>query len=387
MSVPNALFYALLRARWDESAWSEAAQIIQEGSIDWPAFLHLAKARGLAPLIYSVTRDHALLPPQVDRALQAHYVHNAARSTLLFDTLHAILDAFEREGVQVILLKGAALAESVYANPALRPMMDLDLLIRRDSLDAATRALTDLGFAPDRREPRRGAMQAFESQMRFHRPDLTDSLVELHWSLLDSPYYQERLNEAWFWQSARPVRDSHAHTLGPEAQIIHLSAHMLLHHGRTIWLGMHDIAEVCYHEKDTLDWALLLAKARAMHLVLPLQHILPQVKRGWRASIPDAVLQDLQRLPASDDERRAFHWLTRQRTSEAHHFLADLLTTPSARQRWRFALANIFPSPVYVRERYGMKTPWLTPYAYLRRWLRGMAHLRHLLRPPQPFRE
>ena len=386
-SVPNDLFHALLRTRWDESAWSEAEEIVQEAPIDWPAFLHHAEARGLAPLLYSVTRERAILPPQVGRTLQTHYVRNAARSALLFDTLRTILDAFECEGVQAILLKGVALAESIYANPALRPMMDLDLLIRRDSLDAATRALTGLGFTSVRREPRRGAMQAFESQIRFCRADLTDSLVELHWSLLDSPYYQERLDEARLWQSARPASNGNALMLGPEVQIIHLSAHMLLHHGQTIWLGMHDIAEVCYHEQDTLNWALLLSKAGAMHLVLPLQRILPRVKRGWRAPIPDTVIHDLRRLPVSDDERRAFHWITRQRASEAHHFLADLLTIPSARQRWRFALANIFPSPLYIRQRYGVKSPWLTPFAYLRRWLRGMAHLRHLLRPPQPFRE
>ncbi len=387
MSVPNELFYALLRARWDESAWSEAARFIQKNPIDWPAFLHLAAARGLAPLLYSVTRERAILPPPVRQGLRGHYVHNAARATLLFDTLHTILAAFEREDIPVILLKGAALAEIVYANPALRPMMDLDLLIQRPHLDAATQVLTSLGFASDSREPRRGTTAAFESQIRFHRADLTDSLVELHWSLLDSPYYQARLDEAWFWQSARPGRDTRAPVLGPEAQIIHLGAHMLLHHGQTIWLGMHDIAEVCYHERDTLDWALLLAKARIMHLVLPLQRVLPRVKQGWRAPIPSAVLHELQRLPVSNDEQRAFHWITRQRASAAHHFLADFLTMPSARQRWHYALAHLFPSPLYVQQRYGMKTPWLTPFAYLRRWLRGMIHLLHLLRPPQPFRE
>ncbi|MFQ5344183.1 MAG: nucleotidyltransferase family protein, partial [Anaerolineae bacterium] len=45
-----------------------------------------------------------------------------------------------------MLLKGAALANTLYPTPALRPLSDIDLLIPRQHLEPAVQAVKSLGY-------------------------------------------------------------------------------------------------------------------------------------------------------------------------------------------------------------------------------------------------
>ena len=57
------------------------------------------------------------------------YLASAHRNLRLFGELRQILRAFNAAGLSVIPLKGACLAEMIYGNIALRPMVDVDLLL------------------------------------------------------------------------------------------------------------------------------------------------------------------------------------------------------------------------------------------------------------------
>jgi hypothetical protein len=91
------------------------------------------------------------------------------------------------------------------------------------------------------------------------------------------------------------------------------------------------------------------------------------------------VLEKLPRLKIALEEQRAFHWLVQQRTSTAHHFVADFLTMPSLRGRMRYLWTQLFPSPAYMRTRYDIPSRWLTPFYYPRRWLLALSHARTLM--------
>ena len=68
------------------------------------------------------------LPAAVREHLKASYYATAARNTLLFRELSRILAALAEAEIPVILLKGVDLAQTLYPDPALRLMGDLDLL-------------------------------------------------------------------------------------------------------------------------------------------------------------------------------------------------------------------------------------------------------------------
>lgn len=381
-----------LRAPWDPAGRSQAA------AIDGAELVQQALAQGVAPLLYSRLRGESRLPPACLEPLRQAYYATAAHNARLLHELEAILGALAAAGIPVLLLKGAALAQAVYDNPAVRPMGDVDLLVRPADVDAALQALAGLGYVPQHHEPAAGSTRTYENELLLGRPGGIP--LEVHWSFFDSPYYQHRLGMEWFWETAVPVapgtetlpagaahgpplpergndhrRAAAARMLGPEAQVLHLCAHLLLHHGaaeqlRLLWL--HDIAEVLVRYRDRLDWEALLTQAQRFELVLPLQQLLPRLAAEWRVPLPAAVLARLARLRPSKGESRTLAELTSPHRPPARRLWADLRATPGWRRRLRMFWVNMVPTPAYMRQRYHIPHPLLAPFYYPYRWLLGL---------------
>jgi len=62
-----------------------------------------------------------------------------------------ILTCYQAAGIDVLVLKGAALAHLVYPQPVLRPMRDIDILVRAEDVYRAYARLPEIGFTPPRR--------------------------------------------------------------------------------------------------------------------------------------------------------------------------------------------------------------------------------------------
>lgn len=363
-----------LRGRWDAASLQAARVLSQQNAVDWDALGRMAQAEGLAPLLYKVVRGQSLVPPETEQPLRNAYYYTAQRNLQLFHELSAILYSLEAENISVIALKGAGLAEAVYGNAAVRPLGDLDLLICREQAPAALNILGRLNYAPHAVEPHAGDTLAYESEVMLSKPGKMAAPIEVHWNLLDSPYYQRKLSMGWFWDTALPIQISGAPALvlGPEAQVLHLCAHLALHHSGERLLWLHDIAEVIVFYRVQIDWEQVLARAKAYDLVLPLQQILPKVADEWQVPISSAVLGQLRLLHPSHDEVRIFNWLTAKHRPVAQRFWADLSSTPDWKQKLHFAWNNLFPSPAYMRHRYHIPHPTLLPLYYPYRWLLGL---------------
>jgi len=76
---------------------------------------------------------------------QTRYVI-AARNIRLYADLARALRALNQADVPVMVLKGAALAQTVYPRLSQRPMGDADLLVRPEDRDRARGALEAAGY-------------------------------------------------------------------------------------------------------------------------------------------------------------------------------------------------------------------------------------------------
>jgi hypothetical protein len=350
------------------------------GALDFEsdAFLTLAVRGGVAPLLYATLRSKEVLPPTMEVGLRASYLAQAGQNLLAFHELAGVLHALQEAGIDVLVLKGAALAETLYGNPGVRPMCDVDLLISPEAVPAALARLRGLGYAGGEREARAGDKLAYENEVMLRKETGTPAMaLEVHWSLFDSPHHQRLIPLTWFWETARAawIQGAEARVLGTEAQLLHLCGHLLLHHGsgedlRLLWL--HDIAELLACRGAEVDWDRLFLQACAFDLVLPLQQIVPDVAARWAVPLPADVLPRLARLRSSPAEARVFEWLTAPERSAAQRFVADMAALPDGPSRLRFAGHNLFPSFAYMRERYRVKAAWWVPLAYPYRWFIGV---------------
>lgn len=365
---------AALRRRLGLAPLDEATFATTTPGFDWDAVAALAAREGVEPLLYAALRGQPWAPSDLVEQWRQAYLAQGLRNALLFQELEAALATLAEAGIPALVLKGAALIPRLYSNLALRPMVDLDLLLRRQDVPAAQQRLERLGYQPALLEPADGLTLAFENELLLVRKDRTETAMELHWSLFDSPYYQHRLPMAWFWDTAVATRvgNTPARILGLEAELLYLCGHLALHHRGQGLLWQNDLAALLAASADTLNWDELLARAQQMDLLLPLQTLLPALARDWDAPLPPTVLGRLMAAQPSRKEMQVFAQLTAERRPVVQRLFADLAGIPTCRERLRYAWCNLFPSAGYMRQRYAVRHGAMLPFYYLYRWMLGL---------------
>lgn len=356
------------------SLFDEARRAAADGPLDWRIVEALAVEEKVAPLIYRATRDHDLLPDWLADGFRRAYVETGLINKLRLEDLAVALDRLAARRIDTIVLKGVALAHTVYGNIALRPMIDVDLLVRRDRALDALDVLRECGYRPDRDEIMPAALLTYENELFLRKRDRLEWHLELHWSLFDSPYHQTHLPESDLWATSVPLMVEGAPTrvLSPDLMLLHLCGHLVLHHRNRGLLWQYDIVELLHHERERIDWDVVLERAAAMKLILPLKSVLPELAEVWGAPVPAPVLAQLAAARPDRVEARVFRAQTTGRRSVGPRLIDDLIALPSWAARVRFLWANLFPPAAYMDERYGIGHPALRAFYYPYRWALGI---------------
>jgi hypothetical protein len=153
----------------------------------------------------------------------------------------------------VILLKGAYLAHVVFRDRALRPMVDVDILINQGDLPRVENALQSLGYKLGVLKHRDWSLKNHYHLAYIH-PQFQVQ-IEVHWHIQrpDAPYPVD-INE--LWQHAQPITIAGVETLGLSHE--HLLLHQCLHlakHGFGVGLRPFcDLAEILRCYQDQIDW-------------------------------------------------------------------------------------------------------------------------------------
>ncbi|MEW5720533.1 MAG: nucleotidyltransferase family protein, partial [Chloroflexota bacterium] len=159
---------------------------------DWEQVVAAARQERLAALVL----DRATVLPDDTRArLEELHLQTRVQNAILLMQLEQWLTRFESENIPTIVLKGAALIASVYARTTLRPMSDVDMLVPRADFERAGRLLQAAGFTPFR-EVTGDSAQTIRTQILWLSPKLLGG-IELHWHLVDSGYYANRVPIEW----------------------------------------------------------------------------------------------------------------------------------------------------------------------------------------------
>lgn len=366
----------LLRGRWHPEAQRPALS----GSIDWDQLCHCAEAERVAPLLYDLLRERQGVPRAALDRLHRQYRITTLHHVMWSAALAKVAAALAAARLPAIVLKGAMLAGQVYEQPALRPLADLDVLVRRESVTQVLAVLNECGYQHELSDTTSDLALSVESEMTLQSRTRLGVAVDLHWSLFNVPFYRQALPMDWFWESARPMPGyPGALMLGPEALLLHLTAHLALHHLGEGVLWLCDIAEVLRRYRSEIDWTLVVERARAFHLALALRQTLERAAAELGADVPGDVRDRLAGLRASPAERRAAAVINAG-YSLGQRFWIDMFASTSWGARLAYFGARMFPSLTYMQHRYGVTHRVLIPLCYPYRWFLGCHHLITTLR-------
>ncbi|MDX1614270.1 MAG: nucleotidyltransferase family protein [Candidatus Promineifilaceae bacterium] len=362
---------------YSRHAAAELAELLTSTpSPNWETTVRRGIALGLGPILHTVLGKIEItdLDPNLRAALAQVYYDSATHNLLALRELVQILNAFDQAQIPLFVLKGGALTPLLYDNPALRPMVDLDLLIAFNELDEAEHVLNQLGYKAKEPLPFKNEQGLFWNELHLIKPGLGTMSVELHWRLLNNPYYARRL--AIEELSARAHSFSFeglsVPTLSLEDHVLHLCSHHAYHHRGPLARTAVDIALILQSPTVRLNWDVLLARAKEAELTWAVRQTLITAANDWYVPIPDGRLEDLGKLSVSARQRCFAH----SQRSEFLKVLQTFVMLPGPKLKSRFLVGQLFPDRDYLRWRYGVKAESPRIIAYGQRYLSGLQRLK-----------
>lgn len=115
--------------------------------IPWPALLAQAQREGVAGLIYTHLKNRLAddLPHEIFNRFEAGYNRTALDVQRVLAAVHRLALRLDAAGIPVMALQGLSLID-LYGHVGLRPLGDVDLLVRRRHLAHFKRLLFESGF-------------------------------------------------------------------------------------------------------------------------------------------------------------------------------------------------------------------------------------------------
>ncbi len=225
---------------------------------------------------------------------EAEFRRARYRNLILFDDLAPALHAFRRVGFPCLLLKGAALASVHYQDPGVRPMADLDILVRPRDVEAATRLLAEQGYHPA--FPGQLGARSWAHSTPFLRNG--SSPVDLHWRSLTGD-----LDDDALWENAVEARLGGADVRIPSPTDLLLNA--CVRGLQWDWDAPQRWvldAMAIFRSSPGINWVRLVERARQTRRVSALRDALQFLESGFGAPVPKEISATLStaRVPMGE---------------------------------------------------------------------------------------
>jgi len=324
--------------------------------LNWPTVGAMARAERATPIVWQWLQRLGAdcLPVEVATVWRKLAMVSEFESLRLEQRLHESVAALATRGIEVMLLKGSALAYTAYAAFAERPMGDLDLLVHPEQAREAWSILQTLGWTwPATRWP------AERYTVHQHLPPLVDAhgqgfRLELHTDLLPGgqPF---RLSADTLWRDAQPICLDGRTTLVPDPlqHLLHLCVHFAWSHQMqwASWRTFRDVQALT--RRGDIPWATFVDLARDSRATTCCFWTLRLARDLARVTVPNDVLRALHPpLPEFLLDRLE------------HHYVLELFPTenscPSVKLgRWLWEV-GIAPR----RSEHGAGRPWQVSHGW-----------------------
>ncbi len=328
----------------------------------------IAVQQGLGPLLLNRLSGAGLDGDEFG-VLRNERTQAAVHALLALQEERAIQKVLDGCGVPTIWLKGIVLANTVYASPELRPMVDIDVMVPYDQREMALEAVRGLGYALESPQ----LFDGTEGQKHHYFLERSGSPVqlELHFRLVG---YLDRIltveQHQWFWQHRCSVKlrsGAFLHTIAQEAHLLYLCAHAILQHGERDMrlIRFYDIDRLVA-DKPELDWNTIVEGAIQLRWTYATERALQLTSEYFGTNVPATVFDDLRSRRPSDEDVR--HAVRRAQYRSLSQVVLDDLAAMTWADRFHASRQIFAPPPRYMRWRYQVASNWALPIAYVRRW-------------------
>lgn len=342
-------------AAWPERGWNSGEEL----SAIWARIEY----HGIPVLLHERANLLAGWPSKM-----LERIAEEARLIGLWEATHAasiakLVGALDAAGIEAVLMKGTAIAYSLYDEPAARRRGDSDLLIRPADLDRTRTTLSECGWY--RNDDPHGLV--YQEGWLCEAGHFVHAL-DLHWETSDRPVLQQVLAAEDFFAEKHllPRLAPHAYRADHALTLIHETLNQKWHeaHGywaeggrvkggrRLIWSVDFDLVARSLDDQDWERLALLCEQRGVGSLVAD---ALRGAAGDFGTPLPQEVLGRLGARPTDPDV--AAYFATSDSLGE---FWLDLRTARSWRQRVEMIRDRGLPPRAHLVEKYPRQSGWPT---------------------------
>jgi len=338
---------------------------------EWDAMMTLLRPHGIFPLLALHLKewDEECLPPEeIMDFLSRVFLEGCARNLRLGKQVETVTTALEDAGIPAILLKGHALARTVYPDPALRHSADVDILVKPDDIPACEPIFARLGYSCPHKT-------FYTSRYSAHHQNFYPSgkgiPVELHW-VTDSGYGMftpDWLDNAFERKIPVHSDDLSCYTLDPVSHLTFLAYHHVFQHQALRLDWIYDIAGLMHSLRVPDDWETLSSTCVANHIRIPLEIALTAASLWAGVAIPEAFADRFGWGTASEREERLWKYAKKRGSCIHSGMYLTLQGMPSHYERVRYCYRFVLPCREVMNNRFKKsESPLDIPLSHLRRW-------------------
>ncbi|HEY4688360.1 MAG TPA: nucleotidyltransferase family protein [Anaerolineae bacterium] len=297
-NVPDALITEITEtlARWLPAG--DAALAPRDwGADEWLAAEWVTYVQNALPWLHQRVEQASVSMPAASHAsLSALNALSRERTARMLDAAVELIQALRAEGIRAVPFKGAALAPLYYADPLMRPLADLDILVRENDVRSGIAVLERLGYVYYSRSAEDFVYLRGERKSNIWHPDNVQP-VELHFRIQEeyAGLVYDLTDAVWSSAERRAYwKGSDAPVPSPPVLLQHLCAHTtsdwLIQRGKLMEIG--DLQVVAPHLSES-EWQAFMAAmtAHGARFVYPALAVTARYAPG---SIPDAALAALR---------------------------------------------------------------------------------------------
>ena len=359
---------------------SEQSLPLRASTDDWTELLVNLRPHWIIPYLYwqinHISSDFRP-PKSIVSQMREGFLSSQARYLTMERQIFDVLDAFKGDNISTLVLKGPALACTIYPAVAARPCSDIDLLVRAEQYMKAREVLNRIGYRC-RYNRFENFKEFFNSEPFSHNTDPTRPFeVDLHWDVFQYHGLKRGNGIDAFFDRKITVETPKLtfHTLSTVDALIQAAFHLVLHHPeslRLIWVS--DIALLCRKLVDRQDWEDFRSRTSEFKLGLAMEKAL-KLAQFWNGiRLPEGYDVFTHLAKPDEAEKVELEYVTNNHATDIRlcGYLETLRESPN---KIRYLMKFLFPPPDYIRATHPPSRNWLLPFSYVRRWAHWIGKL------------
>jgi hypothetical protein len=268
MPILDELLIKFAMTRLSDAQKDRMSSLVRQ-DIDWQRFGRLALNHGIFMVLWQHLKsaDPELMTNPFFTGIEYQRAYAVARNLQLANELVSLAAQFEARGIELIPLKGPALAMQAYGDLSARAFLDLDVVVSRSQAHEAVRALNEIGYSVVPHSDGELSTDFMCSTLyrrltfetTFSRPtglrNQPEFLVDLHWEVAPPHMLSFEFDYLLENCTSTELCGHQMRCLRPEVLLVVLCAHGTKHRWAEMkWIV--DVAELIARTPE-LDWDLV----------------------------------------------------------------------------------------------------------------------------------